>query len=243
MPGESDNAADPASVRPGTPFRPGPAEEAVISLSQALLAPLDALAKAQVHAARSFLNFVLQIGYPHRSPDAPADGDDSMYSQKFQLEQTSTDAQGRPETRTLTLSLPTLALVPLQPLGIEAARYEVELVIRELQHHQQIQSSEAEALAREQMRAGASAPEELGAMPRPWYLVSEPISVRGTLSDPGGSAQREKAASIKVEVQLKSAPTPAGLAKLLSTMTQVSSLTETLHPTPGAAPGEPSSSS
>lgn len=44
---------------------PGPAADAVISSSQAILAPLDVIAKPQVHAARSFLNFVVQIGYPH----------------------------------------------------------------------------------------------------------------------------------------------------------------------------------
>src|SRR4051812_22916894 len=51
-----------------TPNEPQPAAETVLSLSQALLAPLDAILKAQLHASRSFLNFLLQIGYPHQPP-------------------------------------------------------------------------------------------------------------------------------------------------------------------------------
>ncbi len=40
----------------GDEFKPGPAASTVISLSQILLAPLNAIFKAQVHAARSFVN-------------------------------------------------------------------------------------------------------------------------------------------------------------------------------------------
>src|SRR5260221_13013910 len=52
-------------------FQPGEADESVVSLSQMILAPLDAIFKAQVHAARSFLNFVLQLSYPHREDGTP----------------------------------------------------------------------------------------------------------------------------------------------------------------------------
>lgn len=207
-----------------------------MSLSQAILAPLDALAKAQVHAARSFLNFVLQIGYPHRAVGTMPDGDEAMYSQKFQLEQTTLNEAGEAEHKALTLTLPTLALVPLQPLGIESAKYEVELVVRELDHHQQIQSSELTEVSKEAPVMGSRGEAiKTTAQPRPWFLVAEPISVRGTLSNPGGDGTREKMASIKVQVELKCAPTPAGLAKLLSTMTQVSSLSETVRPKPAAS--------
>lgn len=37
-----------------------------LTLSAALLAPLNAIFEAQVHAARAFLNFVLQMGFKHR---------------------------------------------------------------------------------------------------------------------------------------------------------------------------------
>jgi len=37
-----------------------------LNLSEALLAPLNAIFEAQVHAARSFLSFVLQMGFRHK---------------------------------------------------------------------------------------------------------------------------------------------------------------------------------
>src|SRR3954463_3483482 len=55
-------------------FEKGPASETILSMSQALLAPLDAILKAQVHAARSFLNFLMQIGYPHQPTAGRAGG-------------------------------------------------------------------------------------------------------------------------------------------------------------------------
>ena len=41
-----------------------------LTLSAAILAPLNAIFEAQIHAARAFLNFILQMGFKHRfSPD------------------------------------------------------------------------------------------------------------------------------------------------------------------------------
>lgn len=199
-------------------FTPGPASEAIISLSQAILAPLDALAKAQVHAARSFLNLVLQIGYP--------DGDaGSSYSQKFRIDSDS--------GRLIEIAVPTLALVPLQPLGIESANFTLEMVIREVGHHQQMSASkiaesatkDSNAAEKPDMRSQVDGKPSPPHEPRPWYLVSEPISVRGSLAPPGDGETTQKLSSIKMEVKLSRLPTPAGLQKLLTSMTQHSRLT------------------
>jgi hypothetical protein len=203
-------------------FLPGPAAEAVVSLSQAILGPLDALAKAQVHAARSFLNFVLQLGYPHLpwkqdSNSQEQRPDDRMYVQSFKFDQT--DAAGKPQT--YSVDIPALALVPLQPLTIEKATFDLELVVSYVGHHQQIQSSEREAVAQEAASAGASS----APTSRPWYLVSEPVSIRGTLSDPGRNSDgSSNQSTVKVHVELARCPTPEGLSKLLSAMTQRSSI-------------------
>lgn len=225
-----DKNADTATQQEGfrsTPFRPDYASNAMVSLSQAILAPLDALAKAQVHAARSFLNFVLQIGYPHipvTEEGRPIKTDGPCYTQTFRLEQ-RTGKDGGDGRQTIELTIPTLALVPLHPMGIESADYNIELVIREVARHRQIQVSEKSKLRTESENADTSeampqgeAPHE----PRPWYLVDEPISIRGNLSDPGGTGETAKLASIKVNVKVARSQTPAGLAKLLSTMTQLS---------------------
>ncbi len=37
-----------------------------LTLSAAILAPLNAIFEAQIHAARAFLNFILQMGFKHR---------------------------------------------------------------------------------------------------------------------------------------------------------------------------------
>jgi hypothetical protein len=48
-----------------------PGSYSKLNLSEALLAPLNAIFEAQVHAARSFLSFILQMGFRHKY--TPAD--------------------------------------------------------------------------------------------------------------------------------------------------------------------------
>ena len=43
-----------------------PASNTDLTLSAALLAPLNTIFEAQVHAARSFLSFLLQMGFRHK---------------------------------------------------------------------------------------------------------------------------------------------------------------------------------
>lgn len=210
-------------------FKPGPAATSVLSLSQAILAPLDAISKAQVHAARSFLNFVLQIAFPH-SPDASDAIDavksappDQMYLQTFRVK--SGDAEG-------VVSIPALALIPVQPLSIEKAQFDLELVVEALDYHRQMQVSEEVELRKEQGEKEALKEGKPHA-PRKWYLVSEPVSVRGTLSDPGGSgSSTSRKATIKVHVEIGRSDIPAGLAKILSSATQLASSTDTIQPKP-----------
>lgn len=202
-------------------FKPGPAATSVISLSQAILAPLDAISKAQVHAARSFLNFVLQIAFPHESSSKSpqtSGSEDQMYLQTFRIK--NGEGEG-------VVSIPSLALVPVQPLTIERAQYDLELVIEGLDYHRQIQASENNVLKQE---AGNDKALEKGQphAPRQWYLVSDPISVRGTLSDPGIQENRtSRKATIKVHVEIGRANVPSGLEKILSSATQLASATNT----------------
>lgn len=44
--------------------------EGELSLSQAILAPLDAIFKAQIHAGRSYINMLWQMAYPHLPVDS-----------------------------------------------------------------------------------------------------------------------------------------------------------------------------
>ncbi|MBS0000283.1 MAG: hypothetical protein KFF73_14980, partial [Cyclobacteriaceae bacterium] len=46
-----------------------------ISLSSALLAPINSIFEAQIHAARAFLNFILQMGFRHQPSEAEIKAD------------------------------------------------------------------------------------------------------------------------------------------------------------------------
>ncbi len=196
-------------------FEEGPAATSPVSLSQALLAPLDAIFKAQIHAARSFLNLVLQIGYPHnpvvdsngnRSPDGG-----SPYNQDFYY-----DVEVNGEIQRRKVSVPTLALVPVAPLAVESADFKLAIRVSNIQRHNQIQKSEGEAVKEEEDTG-------YGHSKRPWFLVSDPISIRGTIGPSGeGKEETGKESTIQIEVKVGKVPMPAGLDKLLTFLTQSS---------------------
>lgn len=204
---------DESPPLPGDALEPGPAASTVVSLSQVLLAPLDAIFKAQVHAARSFLNQVLQLSYP---PEPPAgEGEPSaarvapgkpgdMYVQQFHF--TTEGEDGRSVER--QVQIPTLALVPVYPLRVEAAEFSLRMTVSHLGRHRQVRKTERDKV-----------PED-----PPWYLVDEPISVRGVIAPrlPGepAEAKEQEASSIEIQVKVGSAPVPAALDKLLTTLTQ-----------------------
>lgn len=191
----------PETPEPG----PTPAAEANISLSQAVLAPLDAIFKAQLHAARSFLNMLLQLGYPHQSrPSGEADGGDGRpYTLDFLHELAVNGVMKRQR-----VSIPALALVPVAPLAVEAASFKFEMAVKEIALHRQLKVSEKE-------EAQAA---------RPWFLVHEPVSIRGTIapptSGPEATSQRGRETTIQIEVKVGSMKVPAGLDRLLTSLTQ-----------------------
>lgn len=199
-------------------FQPGTASTSTVSLSQALLAPLDAIFKAQLHSARSFLSYLLQLGYPHRPVDEkgmtiPDHG--KHYNLEFCYE---SEVDGKTKIR--KVSIPALALVPVSPLAIESAEFKLAMNVERIDYHSQMQESEKETLA-----------EDIGygETKRPWYLVSEPVSVRGHIapvSTGDGGAKAQQSSSIQIEVKVGRVPMPAGLDKLLTSLTQSTHVTE-----------------
>ena len=203
------------------PTKPYRAAETNVSLSQVVLAPVDALLQAQLHASRSFLNMLLQLGYPNQGSKSggghagaaltpPSDG--KPYSMTFVQEQA---VNGVPRQQKLTL--PALALVPVNPLAIESASFSFDLAVREVAPYQQMKVSEA-----------SKATEK-----RPWYLVHEPLSILGALAPPGEPAgQKDSVKSetaMHIEIKVGTAKMPAGLDRLLTTLTQSASV-EDLKP-------------
>jgi hypothetical protein len=196
-----------------------PAAISEISLSQALLAPLDAIFKAQIHAARSFLNMMLQIGYPHspvgKDGFTTKEDDGKPYNQEFYYD---TDIDGNKQT--CKVSIPALALVPVAPLAVESATFKLEMLVEAVRNHNQIQSSENESIQNEQ--GGYNAEK------RPWFLVSDPISVRGNLAplNTDGGQKTSNGATIQIEIKVGKTPMPSGLDKLLTFLTHSSFTTK-----------------
>lgn len=196
-------------------FKGGSAATQPVSLSQVLLAPLDAIFKAQIHAARSFLNLVLQIGYPHvpvkKDGERMPHEDSRPYSQNFFYD---ANINGVIESR--KISVPTLALIPISSLSIESANIKLAMNVSHVLKHKQMQESEAMKLDEEKEQSQ----EEYTQRKRPWYLVSDPISIHGTLAPSGLNKQSE--AAIQIEIKVGKAPMPSGLDKLLTHLTQSS---------------------
>ena len=240
-------------------FTPGPASNAIISLSQAILAPLDAVLKGQIHAARSFLNFVLQMGYPHYPVDESGNPIpkenltaeeqkkyDTLYNLEFYHE-TATDNQSRRQK----VSIPALALVPVAPLAVESAEFTFDIAVSHIYRHRQIQRSEGKALGMEGEAAKKKDPkkeqatkatpnqkpeeEAFGPHYRPWFLVENPISIRGAIapkaSAPKGASteaaqEDSEQAKIHIEIKVGTLKMPAALDKLLTALTQTSHVTD-----------------
>ena len=156
-------------------FREGPAAKAIVSLSQVLLAPLDSIFKAQVHAARSFLNLVLQMGYPHLKVDEngiplPREqqekDSDKVYMQEFKIR------SGGDNDSVANIKIPALAMIPLAPLSIQEAEFELDFSIGYVYRNTQMQKSEEHTVREESKYTEKD---------RPWFLVNDPISIRESL--------------------------------------------------------------
>jgi len=204
---------------PGAPVgRDGGGEAANtdISLDQALLAPLDSILKAQLHSARSFLNLLLQLGYRDES--------DPLFDGKpFSLTFTQQGADGALQE----ISVPALSLVPIAPLAVESANFDLEMAVRKI------------ANAR-QLRASTVAGEEATAN-RPWYLVDKPVDIRGVIAPPSAptdASRHEAMSSIKISIKVKSVPMPSGLDKLLTSLTQMGHVRDVSEPPSTAADAE-----
>lgn len=205
-----------------TPKDEGVPASGKMTLEQALLAPLDSILKAQLHSARSFLNMLLQLGYPHaprsgekkegnqeETSDPNAQSPDEPYHLEFSLK----DDDGQPQL----LRVPALALVPISPLAVDSANFELEMSATEINKKSQIRSSERN-------KADSEKDQGFDHSRRPWFLVDEPLDIRGEITKRQSADSSSQEKSIKINIQVKSIPMPAGLEKLLSTLTNMSEL-------------------
>ncbi|MEK7307240.1 MAG: DUF2589 domain-containing protein [Nitrospirota bacterium] len=223
----------------GEKFEGGLASETIISLSQALLAPLDAIFKAQLHGARSFLNMLLQLGFPHKPIDdgggeipekkeghpepplIPPEKKETPKELPYNLE-FHYEAMIDGKVLKRKVSVPALALVPVAPLAVESAEFKFGMMIKKIERHRQIQQSEAKAVETEKEKG-------FDRHKRPWFLVDDPISMRGVIAPPvqtEGTKEVAQESTIQIEVKVGKMMIPAGLDKLLTSLTQTSYVSE-----------------
>lgn len=196
-----------------------------VSLSAALLAPLTSLVKAQLHASRAFLGFLLELGYRHIELDEnglPVDkpvGDLQPFTMDFV---SRVQVNGHEQLQKITV--PALALVPTSPLGVESAEFEYDFKVDRYEKHTQLQPSRVKQEEESKTRTGSSKPDG-NAEKRPWYLVEQPVSLRGQIDGrkqnrvTDESGQRETA-SMRIKVKVGKIPVPSGLDRLLTALTQ-----------------------
>lgn len=192
-----------------------------LTLEQALLAPLDSILKAQLHSARSFLNLLLQLGYPHKGDDDKDDG--HPYSLDFQFTK---------DGETQKLSVPALSLVPISPLAIDSANFQLEMSAKRIVKQTQIRNSEKD-------KVNTVGTKKFDRYQRPWFLVDNPRSIEGEIvASSNTEASRQSQSAIKININVKSIPIPAGLDKLLSSMSNMAQISP-VEPTPSDTTIEP----
>lgn len=180
-----------------------------LTLEQALLAPLDSILKAQLHSARSFLNLLLQLGYPH---EQDGNNDGSPYSLDFKFVQ---------EGETQQLSVPALALVPISPLAVESANFQLEMSARRIVKQAQIRESEGNKSNKQE------GDKNYDRYHRPWFLVDKPVNIEGDIvsGSQSGNSQQDTQSAIKININVKSIAMPSGLDKLISSLGNMAQVT------------------
>ena len=180
-----------------------------ISLSQAVLAPVNSILQAQVHAARSFLNMILQMGFPHRPVDEAGhleDGDkqnDNLHRLEFVQEQE--DSSGN--IKKYKVSIPTIAALPLNPLAIEEAEVEFAMKLTET-YESSLQFSDAQQRVKQK-------DDTFNQKKRPWYLIDEPVELKGKIAPNTGKADTSH---IRIRIKMGEAEVPAELRKLIASV-------------------------
>ena len=210
------------SKYPPSPDKEEAPESNILSLSAAMLAPLNAIFEAQVHAARAFLNFLLQMGFKHSYEDDISFLKDKKKLTKDteelkkidqEIDRLSTRPQEEGEdlsemyeqvftyvdenNQKKSIRISNLALIPVRPLAVESANFKFSMSVEEVIEHNQMRKS------------------VLSDLPRPWYLI-DPKEIKGKIQSGGSKAQ---STAIEIEISVSSTPLPEGLADLLSSLT------------------------
>lgn len=185
-----------------------------ITLSQAVLAPVNSILQAQVHAARSFLSMILQMGFPHKAVnDAGLSAEnqrsaDHLYRLSFIQEKFDNDGN----SKKYEVSIPTIAALPLNPLAIEEAEVEFSMNL-ERQYTVRKQYSKAQTKSQ-----GGFADETIfNDETRPWYLIDEPVELKGSIGE-----NKSDGSQINVRLKMGKGDVPEELGRFIASLSDFS---------------------
>lgn len=222
----------------------GNSEKDEITLSAAILAPLNAIFEAQVHAARAFLSFVFQMGFRHKYTEEELlnikdEGLKAKIVEKIETEKTMKNKIEELESTKYNRSLTAKENETLwnlkvkyddlyyQKFNLLSSNGETSTVFipnLALLPIKPLSVNDANFKFELNVTSSSEKFDQMGAVEgadedRPWFLI-KPKRVKGTFSK--GNSEEQ---SIKVEVNISTTDMPYGLDKLLTTLTNNISVT------------------
>lgn len=209
-----------------------------ISLSAALLSPINAIFEAQIHSARAFLNFILQMGFRHKPSPEELANNPQLHENEKERENKKVRITELLKERNEKGTLSKEKIVELKELHtlygdmyfqsmdfIDNTGNEFLLSIPNLAllPIKPLAISEADftyefAVSSQNSKydqMGAAKPGE-GKEKRPWFLVKEPKELKGSFASSQANSSEK---SIKINVKVSNTEIPYGLEKLLVHLT------------------------
>lgn len=206
-----------------------------ISLSAALLAPINSIFEAQIHSARAFLNFILQMGFRHTPTEDDLKDNEDLKNQEDER------TREKEEIRKLLKKRETEGLTDdeIQLLKEKVIKYGdlhyqsfdfidqsgndlmVGIPNLALLPIKPLAINEAEFSYEFEVKSQNDEFEQMGTVKdkdkkRPWFLIKEPKSIKGEFSNRETNLNKK---NIQVNVKVRGTEIPYGLEKLLVHLT------------------------
>lgn len=209
-----------------------------ISLSAALLAPINSIFEAQIHSARAFLNFILQMGFRHKPSEDEFDSkeeydsyakdivDNKKRIKELLLKKKEEGFLSETDTstlKTLGADYGDLYHQSIDFIDSTGSEFQVSIPNLALLPIKPLAISEADFSYEFQVASETETYKQNGAAIKsekdegsPWFLIKQPKSIRGTIAErKEDSTQR----TIKINVKVGNTEMPYGLEKLMVHLT------------------------
>jgi len=210
-----------------------------ISLSAALLAPINSIFEAQIHSARAFLNFILQMGFRHRKKEDDFDSkeeyerhikeiSDNKRKIRTLLQEKKTEGslseEKASELKKLNADYGDLFNQSIDFIDNAGNEFQVSIPNLALLPIKPLAISEADfsyefavdSETRTFKQNGAAFENPEDDKGSPWFLIKEPKSIRGSIAE---SKEDSSSKTIKINVKVGNTEMPYGLEKLMVHLT------------------------